>query len=235
MIPIKQWTRGAESIAAADGRTLHKALGVGRDFSTWINARVQGFGYLEGEDFASYLVERGAGTPAKEYLLTLNMGAELCLLERNDTGRALRRFILDRQKANVCTCGGVTCTDEKPMWELTTSDLQTDTLKACLRCHTPHKLEGPYCQTCNHFDEAQEQKAALVRQRNQTDVTDNPFVECLINREGNTTTTIPPYGTTITFVRNAKGRAVAKVERPEHRAYLLNSIFYRSYFPDQEA
>ncbi len=242
MLTIKTWTRGAETIPAIDGRELHKALGVGRDFPTWVNTRLQ-YGYIENEDFTTYLVPRGSGTPAKEYLLTLPMASELCLLDRSAEGLELRRFILEMQSVqNHQNSEKIieNCTDNKPMELLTLSDLEsfrTDTLKACTKCLTPHKNEGTLCQACNHFDEVQEQKADLVRQRNQLNVTENVFVQCLIEREGDTTMTAPgAFGTIITFRRNQYGHAVAKIENPVHRANILKSIFYRSYTPpDQEA
>ncbi len=243
MIGIKAWTRGTETIPAIDGRELHQALEVGRDFPTFMSSRIGSYGFTENEDFTTYLVERGAGTPAKEYLLTLSMAAELCLLERSDTGRALRRFILGQQSAQNCKCSGGNCaeaqSDEKPMWELTLDDMQQNTLKACIKCKTPFKGDGELCQACTHSDNVRERKADLVRERNCLNVPkdENDLVQCLIEREGDTTMTVPgSYGTIITFRRNKYGHAIAKVENPQHRSSILKSIFYRSYTPpNQEA
>lgn len=237
MLTIRSWTRGAETIPAIDGRQLHKALEIGRDFPTWITARTQSYSYAEGEDFTSYLADRGKGTPAKEFLLTLPMASELCLLERSDIGREIRRFILDQQAVQNEVVSAQICTDQKPMWELCLDELQQNTLKACTKCKTPFKGGGDLCQSCNHFDKVRDEKAALVNERNQLNVTANPWVECLIQREGGVTnTTVGPYGTVITFKPNREGKSVAKVENPLHRKQLLGSIFYHSYDNhDQEA
>lgn len=232
---IKTWVKGTETVPAVDGRELHKALGIGRDFPTWILSRIRGYGFVEGEDYCSYLVVRGSGTPAKEYLLSLNMAGELCLLERTDTGRDLRRYIVDQQSVQNQLENVGNCTEEKPMWELSLEDPQhNNTLKACPRCKAPHQNQGELCQACINFDQAKENKAALVRQRNWCDVTENEYIQCLIEREGDTTMTVPgSYGTVVTFRKNKYGHAVARIENPQHRANILKSIFYRSYTPPE--
>jgi len=150
----------------------------------------------------------------------------------------LRRFILGQQSAQKCECAGGKCAEGKPaektMWELTLDDLQQNTLKACTKCKTPFKGDGQLCQECTHFDEVREQKTALARQRNGLNVpeNDNELVQCLIERVGDTTMTVPgSYGTIVTFRRNEYGHAIARIENPLHRANILKSIFYRSYTP----
>jgi len=188
MIEFKQWTRGSDSIPTVDGRELHKALAPGRDFSTWITTRIASFGFVEGEDFTSYLVERGTGTAAKEYLLSVPMSSELCLLDRSEQGMALRRYIIARKPPHKCTCACGSCGDNNSMWDLTTERAKPKSLA------------------------------------------DKGWIECLIDRVGDTTLTIPgSYGRVVTFRKNKYGHAIAQIDDPTHRTNILKSIFYRPY------
>ena len=238
MIEITTWTRGMDTIPAIYGRELYRALSPGRDFSSWISAKIQSFNYQDGEDFTTFIKERGAGAPAKEYLLSLSTAAELCLLDRSDRGRELRRFILDNQPTQKCSCAGNCTADEKPFWMLTEADMKgevlKEVLKACRKCLAPFTAPGETCPSCQQFEKDQAAKADLVKQRNCPTVTDNELVQCLIEREGCTVLSSP--GGAITFQRNEWGHAVARVQNPAYRANLLKSIFYKSYIPpDQEA
>jgi phage anti-repressor protein len=237
MIEIKKWIKGSETVQAVDGRTLHKALGISRDFPTFITDRIKSYGYVESEDFTTCLIPRGTGVPAKEYLLSANMAAEICLLDRSDIGRELRRFILDSVQKG--SSESENCTD-KPMELLTLDDLESyapdTTLKACLKCKTPFTGTGTLCQSCNNSAAAREQKAALVHERNSHKAPENLWVQCLIERDGDTTLCVPgSYGTMVTFRRNQYGHAVARVSNPVHRANILSSIFYKSYVSPEDS
>lgn len=81
-----------------DARELHKELGVGRDFTTWIKARVSKYKIEENKD---YIVKIGfhqnggkGGRPTSDYLLTLDTAKELALVENNDIGRVARRYFI---------------------------------------------------------------------------------------------------------------------------------------------
>lgn len=133
MIEIKTWQNGSEVVPAVDGRTLHKALDIGRDLSTWLNARIQTYGFEESRDYCSYLVDRGSRTPAREYLLSLPMSGELCLLEKTETSRQIRRFVLEHKPAQNRCENGKNCADNKPMELLTLDDLESYKSAICTR------------------------------------------------------------------------------------------------------
>jgi len=192
MLELKSWTRGAETVPAVDGRQLHKVLNPGRDFSTWVTTRISSFGFVAGDDFTSYIVERGTGTAAREYLFSVPMAAELCLLDRSERGRGLRRSILNQQQAQYRHNSGKNtenCSVENPM--------------------------GPIM-----LDDSESCRTEMV----------NEWVQCLIQREGNTIVRMPDsFGTIVTFQRNKYGHSVAKIENAGYRANILKSIFYRPY------
>lgn len=91
-----------------NARELHASLNVGRDFSHWIQDRIEKYGFVEGVDYRSPNLASGEnqglrrfipGGNRKDYHLTVEMAKELALLENNDTGRRIRRQLLDMERA----------------------------------------------------------------------------------------------------------------------------------------
>jgi phage anti-repressor protein len=84
-----------------NARDLHTALEVGRDFSTWIKGRIEEYGFAEGEDYEIIVPKTGdysgPGNPnfiPKDYLLSVDMAKELAIVENNETGRKIRRYLI---------------------------------------------------------------------------------------------------------------------------------------------
>lgn len=100
LIPI-QSEGGKPSV---DARELHAFLQVGRDFATWINDRVQQFGFVEGQDFSPVSGNSPVsgktygGRPAKEYSLSLDMAKELSMVERSERGKQARRYFIECER-----------------------------------------------------------------------------------------------------------------------------------------
>jgi phage anti-repressor protein len=122
-----------------NARDLYKALGVGRDFSSWIKNRVKKYGFVEGEDYQLMTDkagrcsgdEFGPGAPnladqttrdagnyqpivaktgdysakgnpnfvSKEYFLTLGTAKEIAMVENNEKGREIRRYLIKVEEA----------------------------------------------------------------------------------------------------------------------------------------
>lgn len=76
-------------------RNLHQFLQSQRDFSNWIKKRIEDYGFIENQDFIRFAkkVEANNAT-AIEYHLSLEMAKELSMVERNDQGRAARRYFI---------------------------------------------------------------------------------------------------------------------------------------------
>jgi len=81
-----------------DARALHRFLEVEARFNDWIARRVSEYGFQEGEDFYSVLSKSSGGRPGREYRITLDMGKELAMVERNDKGRQARRYFIECEK-----------------------------------------------------------------------------------------------------------------------------------------
>ena len=102
LIPTTRRQIGDETVQAVNARDLHAFLEVGKDFSTWIKDRVEQYAFVEGQDFATYLLpnigEKGQGRPTKEYAISLGMAKELAMVERNEKGKQARRYFIECER-----------------------------------------------------------------------------------------------------------------------------------------
>lgn len=79
-----------------DARTLHKELGVGKDFTTWIKGRISKYEFVEDEDYKLTLTKIGERKNVIKniYSLTLDMAKELSMVENNKIGRISRKYFI---------------------------------------------------------------------------------------------------------------------------------------------
>jgi phage anti-repressor protein len=91
---------------AVNARDLHGALGVKRDFSTWIKDRIEKYGFVEGEDYQIIVPGTGdysgPGNPdfvPKDYHLSVGTAKEIAVVENNEKGRELRRYLIKAEEA----------------------------------------------------------------------------------------------------------------------------------------
>lgn len=107
IVPVISGQIGGCETNIASAKALHKALGVGRDFTTWIKGRVSQYCFAAGVD---YITVENLSPPVSgsakyrqqiehDYLLTLNMAKELAMVERNEQGRAVRRYFIQCEEA----------------------------------------------------------------------------------------------------------------------------------------
>ncbi|MFZ4856128.1 MAG: phage antirepressor KilAC domain-containing protein [Desulfuromonadaceae bacterium] len=101
LIPVVTRPVGSETIQTVNARDLHEFLENKDRFATWIKDRIEQFDFVENQDFVSYSENsekpRG-GRPALEYALTLNMGKELSMVERNAKGKEARKYFLECER-----------------------------------------------------------------------------------------------------------------------------------------
>ncbi|AXO13759.1 antA/AntB antirepressor family protein [Thalassospira indica] len=108
VIPVKieSSALGGETIETVNARDLHAFLEVGRDFSNWIKARIERYGFAEGEDFIrseNLRSPKRASSKSRvqtviDYYITLDMAKELSMVERTARGREARRYFIEVEK-----------------------------------------------------------------------------------------------------------------------------------------
>lgn len=106
LIPTISGCLDGQTQALVNARDLHEFLGVETRFDTWLNRRIEEYGFVQVIDFIEVLknehVERGffgkREIQVKDYHLSLDMAKELCMVERNDKGRQARRYFIEMEK-----------------------------------------------------------------------------------------------------------------------------------------
>ena len=83
-------------------RTLHKNLGLKKKFSAWWEQNSKGF--ENGSDYTwepqSYHVQIGNGASRMEddYLITIDMAKELCMMSKTEKGKEVRKYFIQVEK-----------------------------------------------------------------------------------------------------------------------------------------
>jgi len=95
MLPVYETNEGNKVVNA---RELHEQLLVGKRFTTWIQDRIDKYGFIKGEDFLPILGDSLGGRPKQEYLLSLDTAKEIAMVENNEQGRAIRKYFISVEK-----------------------------------------------------------------------------------------------------------------------------------------
>lgn len=104
LIPVFNGKLSDSETLLCDARKLHEFLQVGRDYSNWIKSRIEEYGFVENQDFLiarqiGRAKNQGRGGHNKvEYHITLDMAKELAMVERNEQGKAARRYFIECEK-----------------------------------------------------------------------------------------------------------------------------------------
>ena len=88
-------------------RELHVGLGNKRQFTDWIKQRITKYSFEENIDYIKVsLVSqnceiktgRGGDTKSVDYIITVDMAKELCMVENNELGRKFRKYFIEAEK-----------------------------------------------------------------------------------------------------------------------------------------
>lgn len=80
------------------GRDLHEALEVETPYTMWIQRMIE-YGFTEGEDFLTILLESTGGRPSTDHQLTIAMAKEIAMLQRTDKGKQVRQYFIQIEEA----------------------------------------------------------------------------------------------------------------------------------------
>lgn len=79
-------------------RDLHEALDVKTAFKDWF-PRMCEYGFSEGIDFCSKMSESTGGRPAMDADISIDMAKEICMIQRTEKGKEIRKYFIDLEKA----------------------------------------------------------------------------------------------------------------------------------------
>jgi anti-repressor protein len=101
LIKIITNEKGQQCVSA---RELHAGLEVEQRFNDWIARRIKKYGFEENQDFTLVTQKRVTNNPKnpyteqKDYIVTIDMAKELCMVENNDLGRMFRKYFIECEK-----------------------------------------------------------------------------------------------------------------------------------------
>jgi phage anti-repressor protein len=95
-----------ETRRLVNARELHGFLAVHWKFASWIQRRIEKYGFSEGEDFFRFCGKSTGGRPTAEYFLTIDTAKELAMVENTKQGRMIRKYFIECERRLKMT-GGV--------------------------------------------------------------------------------------------------------------------------------
>ena len=93
LIPVFNGLIQNQPVQLCNARELHSFLEIKNKYADWIKDRINEYGFIQDEDYF-VITERTNGRPRKEYHITLDMGKELGMVERNERGRQIRQYFI---------------------------------------------------------------------------------------------------------------------------------------------
>ena len=91
LVPVYKGENGQ----IVNARELHEFLESKQDFTDWIKGRIGKYGFIEDEDFTIILGKSTGGRPSTDYMLTINTGKEIAMVENNEQGRKVRKYFIE--------------------------------------------------------------------------------------------------------------------------------------------
>ena len=103
MTELIKITTNDEGKQLVSARELHEGLGVGKKFTDWIKNRINKYGFEENEDYTIINNEvqsqnRERTYLEQDYIITIDMAKELCMVENNELGRQYRKYFIECEK-----------------------------------------------------------------------------------------------------------------------------------------
>lgn len=80
-------------------RELHEKLEIGSHFKDWF-PRMCEYGFEDKRDYTPLIFEHPQnGQPTRDYLMTIDMAKEICMLQRTEKGKQCRTYFIELEKA----------------------------------------------------------------------------------------------------------------------------------------
>lgn len=80
------------------GRELHEALEIKTPYKKWFD-RMCEYGFAEGTDFFTIWGKSTGGRPATDHQLTIHMAKMICMLQRTEKGKVIRKYFASVEEA----------------------------------------------------------------------------------------------------------------------------------------
>lgn len=89
-----------------NGRELWEKLNIGTEYAKWFSRSCE-YGFERGKDYEEVFAkndentsgQRIAGRPSTNHRMTISMAKEICMLQRTEQGRAVRKYLIQVEEA----------------------------------------------------------------------------------------------------------------------------------------
>ncbi|MDN5044950.1 phage antirepressor KilAC domain-containing protein [Aliarcobacter butzleri] len=98
LIKILKTNIGTEELNSVNSRELYEFLGVNTEYSKWIQRAIEKYSF---ENMADYIIvknDENSGRPREDYIVTLDMAKELCMVSNTEKGRKVRKYFIEVEK-----------------------------------------------------------------------------------------------------------------------------------------
>lgn len=105
LIPILIADISGEQIQTCNARDLHRFLGIGKDFSTWVKVQIERAGFVEGTDYVK--IPEKSSSPKKgsrqiqeriDYFFTIPAGKEISMMSNTPRGKEARLYFIECER-----------------------------------------------------------------------------------------------------------------------------------------
>jgi len=97
LIKIESNVIGNGAVNSVNSRDIHTSLWVKTPYSMWIQRAIEKYGFEENNDFTINKFVNGKATQS-DYIVTLDMAKELCMLDDSEMGKSYRRYFIEKEK-----------------------------------------------------------------------------------------------------------------------------------------
>lgn len=93
-----------ETVQTCSARDLHRFLGIGKDFSTWVKAQIERAAFAENVDYVkisgkSLSPKRGnSGKTPTEYFFTISASKEISMMSNTPRGKEARLYFIECER-----------------------------------------------------------------------------------------------------------------------------------------
>ena len=101
LIPVFTTAIGEAPVNTVDARVLHAFLEVQSQFRDWIRNRIDRYGFVENQDFATVAKNLAGGGKQNDYHITIDMAKELAMVERNTKGKEARQYFIECERQAI--------------------------------------------------------------------------------------------------------------------------------------
>ena len=96
LIQITKNTINGAEINSVDAREIYDYLGLAKgQFSRWIKTAIEKYDFIQNEDFLSIDTDVEG---VKDYIVTLDMAKELCMVSNTEKGKEARKYFIEFEK-----------------------------------------------------------------------------------------------------------------------------------------